>query len=121
MSSKGDLTKGTQHHAKDAAQRAGPWMERLARSGYATEGAVYSLIGLLAAGAAFSSPFLEPEAAVCAPSVQTALAREGLVGRQGDILNRLCGLPLRGTFGEDDDVVFLTRLATLLRKHYPGV
>ena len=92
-------------------------MERLARSGYATEGAVYSLIGLLAAGAAFSSPFLEPEAAVCAPSVQTALAREGLVGRQGDILNRLCGLSFRGAFGEDDDVVFPTRVSVLLGKH----
>ena len=52
MSSKGDLTKDAQHHAKDAAQ---PWMERLARLGYATEGAVYSLIGLLAAGAAFGT------------------------------------------------------------------
>jgi hypothetical protein len=55
MSSKGDLTKGAQHHAKDAAQSAQPWMERLARLGYATEGAVYSLIGLLAAGAAFGT------------------------------------------------------------------
>lgn len=55
MSSKGDLTKGVQHHAKDAAQSAQPWMERLARLGYATEGAVYSLIGLLAAGAAFGT------------------------------------------------------------------
>src|SRR5215213_11802536 len=52
MSSKGDLTKDAQHHAKDAAQ---PWMERLARLGYATEGAVYALIGLLAAGAAFGT------------------------------------------------------------------
>ena len=52
MSSKGGLTRDAQHHAKDAAQ---PWMERLARLGYATEGAVYSLIGLLAAGAAFGT------------------------------------------------------------------
>jgi Domain of Unknown Function (DUF1206) len=55
MSSKGDLTKDAQHHAKDVAQSARPWMERLARLGYATEGAVYSLIGLLAAGAAFGT------------------------------------------------------------------
>jgi hypothetical protein len=55
MSSKGDLTKDAQHHAKDAAQSVRPWMERLARMGYATEGAVYSLIGLLAAGAAFGT------------------------------------------------------------------
>src|SRR5215217_2649724 len=52
MSSKGDLTKDAQHLAKDAAQ---PWMERLARLGYATEGAVYSLIGLLAADTAFGT------------------------------------------------------------------
>ena len=53
--SKGDFTKGAKHQAKDAAQSARPWMERLARMGYATEGAVYSLIGLLAAGAAFGT------------------------------------------------------------------
>jgi Domain of Unknown Function (DUF1206) len=55
MNSKGDLTEDAKHHAKDAAQSAQPWMERLARLGYATEGAVYSLIGLLAAGAAFGT------------------------------------------------------------------
>ena len=55
MSSKGDLTKDARHHAGDVAQRARPWMERLARLGYVTEGAVYSLIGLLAAGAAFGT------------------------------------------------------------------
>jgi hypothetical protein len=38
MSSKGDLTKDAQHHAKDAAQSAQPWMERLARLGYASGG-----------------------------------------------------------------------------------
>jgi hypothetical protein len=53
--SKGDFTKGAKHQTKDAAQSARPWMERLARMGYATEGAVYSLIGLLAAGAAFGT------------------------------------------------------------------
>ena len=55
MNSKGGLTEDAKHHAKDAAQSAQPWMERLARLGYATEGAVYSLIGLLAAGAAFGT------------------------------------------------------------------
>jgi Domain of Unknown Function (DUF1206) len=53
MSSKGNLSEGAKLHAKDAARRAQPWMERLARLGYATEGAVYALIGVLAAGAAF--------------------------------------------------------------------
>ena len=52
MSSKNNLSEDAKLHAKDAAQRARPWMERLARLGYATEGAVYALIGLLAAGAA---------------------------------------------------------------------
>jgi hypothetical protein len=55
MRSKKNLPEDAKFHAKDAAQRAQPWMERLARWGYATEGAVYSLIGLLAAGAAFGT------------------------------------------------------------------
>jgi Domain of Unknown Function (DUF1206) len=55
MSSKENLSEEAKLHAKDAAQRARPWMERLARLGYATEGAVYALIGLLAAGAAFGT------------------------------------------------------------------
>ena len=55
MSSKGNLSEGAKLHAKDAARSARPWMERLARLGYATEGAVYTLIGLLAAGAAFGT------------------------------------------------------------------
>ncbi|MEJ7815544.1 MAG: DUF1206 domain-containing protein [Rubrobacter sp.] len=53
--SKGDLSEDARLQAKDAAQSVQPWMERLARFGYATEGAVYSLIGLLAAGAAFGT------------------------------------------------------------------
>jgi hypothetical protein len=52
MSSRENLSEDARLHAKDAARRARPWMERLARLGYATEGAVYALIGLLAAGAA---------------------------------------------------------------------
>ncbi len=55
MSSKGNLPEDVRVHAKDAAQSTQPWMERLARLGYATEGAVYALIGLLAAGAAFGT------------------------------------------------------------------
>src|ERR671910_2053194 len=55
MSSKGDLSEDARLQAKNAAQRARPWMERLARLGYATEGAMYTLIGLLAAGVAFGS------------------------------------------------------------------
>src|ERR671913_608202 len=55
MSSKGDLSEDARLQAKNAAQRARPWMERLARLGYATEGAMYTLIGLLAAGVAFGT------------------------------------------------------------------
>ena len=55
MSSKGDLSEDARLQANNAAHSARPWMERLARMGYATEGAVYSLIGLLAAGAAFGT------------------------------------------------------------------
>ena len=56
MSSKGDLSEDATLQAKNAAQkRARPWLERLARLGYATEGAMYALIGLLAAGVAFGS------------------------------------------------------------------
>jgi uncharacterized protein DUF1206 len=55
MSSKERLPHDSKLPAKEAARRAQPWMERAARLGYATEGAVYLLIGLLAAGAAFGT------------------------------------------------------------------
>jgi len=55
MSSKGDLSEDARLQAKYTARSARPWMERLARLGYATEGAMYTLIGLLAAGVAFGS------------------------------------------------------------------
>jgi hypothetical protein len=55
MSSKGDLSEDATLQAKKAARSARPWLERLARLGYATEGAMYALIGLLAAGVAFGS------------------------------------------------------------------
>ena len=53
MSSKGDLSEDAKLQAKNAAHSAQPWMERFARLGYATEGAMYTLIGVLAAGVAF--------------------------------------------------------------------
>jgi hypothetical protein len=55
MSSKGDLSQDAKVRAKNAANDVRPWMERLARLGYATEGAMYTLIGLLAAGVAFGT------------------------------------------------------------------
>jgi len=38
--------------AEEAAGQASPWLERLARFGYATKGAVYCLRGMLAVGLA---------------------------------------------------------------------
>ncbi len=55
MSPKGDLSEDATLRAENAARSARPWLERLARLGYATEGAMYALIGLLAAGVAFGS------------------------------------------------------------------
>ncbi len=55
MSPKGELPEEARRHAEDAAQSARPWMERLARLGYATEGVVYTIIGLLAAGVALGT------------------------------------------------------------------
>src|SRR5918911_368144 len=55
MSSKSNLSEDARFRAKDAARSARPWLERLARLGYATEGAMYALIGLLAAGVAFGT------------------------------------------------------------------
>lgn len=55
MRSNENLSADVRLHAKDTAQRARPWIERFARWGYATEGAVYTLIGLLATHAAFGT------------------------------------------------------------------
>src|SRR5215212_494762 len=54
MDSKGYLSEEARLQAENATESARPWMERLARLRYATEGALYALIGLLAAGAAVS-------------------------------------------------------------------
>jgi hypothetical protein len=55
MGSKGDLSEDARLQTKNAVRSARPWLERLARFGYTTEGAMYTLIGLLAAGVAFGS------------------------------------------------------------------
>jgi hypothetical protein len=41
-----------EHDAKQAAQEASPWVDRIARTGYATKGAVYLVVGALAITAA---------------------------------------------------------------------
>ena len=38
----------TKHHAEHAARRASPWIDRVARAGYAAKGVVYATIGVLA-------------------------------------------------------------------------
>jgi hypothetical protein len=43
-----------QHHARRAAHESAPWVQRLARLGYAAKGVVYMIIGYIAADAAFS-------------------------------------------------------------------
>jgi hypothetical protein len=42
----------TERRAEEAAQEASPWVERLARFGYVTKGAVYIVVGALAVGVA---------------------------------------------------------------------
>jgi hypothetical protein len=43
-----------QHHARRAAHESAPWVQRLARMGYAAKGIVYVIVGFIAADAAFS-------------------------------------------------------------------
>jgi hypothetical protein len=44
-----------QHEAKEGAEQASPWVLRLARMGYVTKGVVYTIVGFLAAQAAFGT------------------------------------------------------------------
>lgn len=44
-----------ERHARGAARQAAPWVEPAARAGYAAKGAVYVVVGLLAAQAAFGT------------------------------------------------------------------
>ncbi len=47
-SSAGDADRDTGDHAEEAARRASPWVEWLARFGYAAKGGVYVVMGVLA-------------------------------------------------------------------------
>ncbi len=47
-SSAGDVARDAGDHAEEAARRASPWVEGLARLGYAAKGVVYIVIGILA-------------------------------------------------------------------------
>ena len=48
----GDASPDTGDHAEDAARHASPWVERIARYGYAAKGVVYVVMGVLAVLAA---------------------------------------------------------------------
>jgi len=47
-SSVGDVGQDAGDHVEEAARRAGSWVDRLARAGYAAKGVVYATIGVLA-------------------------------------------------------------------------
>jgi hypothetical protein len=47
-----DAEQEAKHRTKEAAQEASPWVDRLARFGYATKGLVYVVVGALALGVA---------------------------------------------------------------------
>jgi hypothetical protein len=48
----GDTEQEVEHQAEEAAQEASPWVDRIARFGYVTKGAVYVVVGALAVGVA---------------------------------------------------------------------
>jgi hypothetical protein len=54
-SSAGDADRDTGDHAEEAARRASPWVERVARFGYVAKGVVYVVMGVLAVLAAVSA------------------------------------------------------------------
>src|SRR5829696_4397346 len=51
-SSARDAGRDAGEHAEEAARRASPWVERMARFGYAAKGVVYAVMGVLAVLAA---------------------------------------------------------------------
>lgn len=51
----GDAKRNIEQHAQDAMTAASPWVEFLARAGYAAKGVVYSLVGFIAARTAFGN------------------------------------------------------------------
>ncbi len=48
-------SKDMQQHAEEGAEQASPWVKTLARLGYVAKGVVYTIIGVLAAQAAFGT------------------------------------------------------------------
>src|SRR4028118_784749 len=75
----GRFAKEIGKHTEGAVEKASPWIERLARVGYAAHGTVYALVGVLALRAAFGAgQTANQEGALrCAP---LAPAREVLLG-----------------------------------------
>jgi len=48
----GEAEQEAKHRTKEAAREVSPWVDRLARFGYATKGLVYVVVGILALGVA---------------------------------------------------------------------
>ena len=55
MAQGGRFAKEIGKHTEGAVEKASPWIERLARVGYAAHGTVYALVGVLALQAAFGA------------------------------------------------------------------
>ncbi len=55
MTQRSSVTRQASQSAHQALQQSRPWIERLARLGYATKGLVYAVVGLLALQATFST------------------------------------------------------------------
>jgi hypothetical protein len=95
-----------QHHARRAAREAAPWVQKLARLGYAAQGTVYLIIGGIAAQAAFT------------PAKQV----EGPQGAMGTILEQPFGRVLLGimALGLAGYVVWRTVQAVMDPEHTGG-
>lgn len=50
-----DKTEAVRQHAENAADKASPWVDGIARAGYVAKGIVYAAVGVLAAQAAFGN------------------------------------------------------------------
>jgi len=72
-----DVGEQVGEHVEEAARKARPWMDRIARTGYVAKGTVYATVGILAGQVAPGSAAGPPARA--APS--TASARSPLAGR----------------------------------------
>ena len=54
-SSAGDTGRDTEDYTEEAARHASPWVERIARFGYAAKGVVYVVMGVMGAWGSWGS------------------------------------------------------------------